>query len=39
MVQDLLEKAISEVQASASQIASGSVLPQEMLKLAFKLLG
>ena len=38
-VQDVPEKAISVVQASASQISSGSVLPQEKLKLAFKLLG
>ena len=33
------EKAISEVRASASQVSSGSVVPQEKLKLAFKLLG
>ena len=33
------EKAISEVRASASQVSSGSVMPQEKLKLAFKLLG
>ena len=39
MVQDVPEKAISEVQASASQISSGSVEPQEKLKLAFRLLG
>ena len=38
MVQDVLEKAISEVQASASQISSGSVLPREKVELAFKLL-
>jgi len=33
------KKAISEVRASASQVSSGSVVPQEKLKLAFKLLG
>ena len=33
------EKAVSEVRASASQVSSGSVMPQEKLKLAFKLLG
>ena len=38
MVQDMPEKAISEVQASASQISSGSVLPREKVELAFKLL-
>ena len=38
-IEDVLEKAISDVQASASQISSGSVVPQEKLKLAFKLLG
>ena len=32
MIQDVLEKAISKVRASTS---SGSVLPQEKLKLAF----
>ena len=36
MIQDVPEKAISKVRASTS---SGSVLPQEKLKLAFKLLG
>ena len=35
MVQDVPEKAISEVRASTS---SGSVLPQEKLKLAFNLM-
>jgi hypothetical protein len=38
MVQDVPKKAISEVQASASQISSGSVLPRENVELAFKLL-
>ena len=38
-VADVPEKAISEVQASASQVSSGSVVPQEKLKLAFRLLG
>ena len=38
MVQDVPKKAISEVQASASQISSGSVLPREKVELAFKLL-
>ena len=38
-IEDVLEKAISEVRASASQVSSGSVVPQEKLKLAFKLLG
>ena len=33
------EKAISEVQATTSQVSSGSVLPQEKVKLAYKLLG
>ena len=35
MIQDVPEKAISEVQASTS---SGSVFPQEKLKLAFNLM-
>ena len=38
MVQDLLEKAISEVRASTSQDSSGSELPREKVELAFKLL-
>ena len=38
-VEDVLEKAISEVQATTSQVSSGSVLPQEKVKLAYKLLG
>ena len=38
MIQDVPEKAISEVQASTSQISSGSVLPREKVELAFKLL-
>ena len=36
MTQDVPENAISNVQASTS---SGSILPQEKLELAFKLLG
>ena len=39
MVQDAPDKAISEVRASASQVASGSILPQEKLKVAYKLMG
>ena len=38
-VADVPEKSISEVRASAFQVSSGSVVPQEKLKLAFKLLG
>ena len=38
IVQDVLEKAISEMQVSASQISSGTVLPREKVELAFKLL-
>ena len=38
-IEDAPEKATSDVQASTSQIPSGSVLPQEKLKLTFKLLG
>ena len=38
-IEDVPKIAISEVQASASQVSSGSVVPQEKLKLAFKLLG
>ena len=38
-IEDVLEKAISEVRASASQVSLGSVVPQEKLRLAFKLLG
>jgi len=37
-IEDVTKKAVSEVQASASQISSGSVLPQEKLKLAFNLM-
>ena len=33
------KKAISEVRATTSQVSSGSVLPQEKVKLAYKLLG
>ena len=38
-IEDVPENAISEVRPSASQVSSGSVVPQEKLKLAFKLLG
>ena len=38
-IEDVLKKAISEVRASTSQVILGSVVPQEKLKLAFKLLG
>ena len=38
-VKDVPEKAISKVRATTSQVSSGSVVPQEKLKLAFKLLG
>ncbi|XP_039797568.1 uncharacterized protein LOC120662501 [Panicum virgatum] len=38
-IEDVPKKAISEVRASASQDSSGTVVPQEKLKLAFKLLG
>ena len=38
-IEDAPKKAIFVVQASTSQVSSGSVLPQEKLKLAFKLLG
>ena len=38
-VEDVPEKAISEVRATTSQVSSGSVLPQEKVKLAYKLLG
>ena len=38
-IEDVPKKAISEVRASTSQVSLGSVVPQEKLKLAFKLLG
>ena len=38
-VEDVPEKAISEVRTTTSQVSSGSVLPQEKVKLAYKLLG
>ena len=38
MVQDVPEKAISEVRASTSQDSSGSELPREKVELAFMLL-
>ena len=39
VIEDAPKRASSEVRASASQVSSGSVVPQEKLKLAFKLLG
>ena len=39
MIQDAPKRASSVVQASTSQVSLGSVLLQEKLKLAFKLLG
>ena len=38
-VEDAPQKAVTVVQASTSQVSSGSVLPQEKVKLAYKLLG
>ena len=38
-VDEVPQKAISVVQATTSQVSSGSVLPQEKVKLAYKLLG
>ena len=38
MVQDVPEKAISEVRASTSQVSSGIDLLREKVELAFKLL-
>ena len=38
-IEDVPKKLIFEVRASASQVLSGSVVPQEKLKLAFKLPG
>ena len=37
-IEDAPKKAISLVQASTSQVSSGSVLPREKVELAFKLL-
>ena len=39
VIEDASKRASSEVRASASQVSSGSVVPQEKLKLAFNLLG
>ena len=39
MIEDVPKRAISEVRASPSQDLSGSGVPQEKLKLAFKLQG
>ena len=38
-VDEVPQKAISVVQATTYQVSSGSAMPQEKLKLAFKLLG
>ena len=38
-VEDVPQKAVSVVQATTSQVSSGSAVPQEKLKHAFKLLG
>jgi len=38
-IEEAPEKVISVAQASTSHVSSESVLPQEKLKLAFKLLG
>ena len=39
MIQDAPKRASSVVQASTSQVSSGSVLPREKVELFFKLLG
>ena len=39
VIEDAPKRASSVVQASTYQVSSESVLPQEKLKLAFKLLG
>ena len=39
IIEDAPKKAISDWKASTSQITSGTVLPQEKVNLAFKLLG
>jgi len=38
-VEDVPQKMVTMVQATTSQVSSGSALPQEKLKLAYKLLG
>ena len=38
-IEDVPEKAVSEVRATTSLVSSGSVLHQEKMKLAYKLLG
>ena len=38
-VEDVPEKAVSEVQPTTSQVSSGGALPQVKVKLAYKLLG
>ena len=37
--EDVLPKAVSEMQANTTQVLSGSALPQEKVKLAYKLFG
>lgn len=37
-IEDVPERAVSEVRASTSQVSSGSDLPREKVELAFKLL-
>ena len=39
VIEDAPKRESSEMRASASQVSSGSIVPQEKLKLAFKLLG
>ena len=39
VIEDAPKRASSEVRVSTSQVSSGSVVPHEKLKLAFKLLG
>ena len=39
VIEDAPKRASSVVRATTSQVSSGSVVPQEKLKLAFKLLG
>ena len=38
-VEDVPQKAVSKVRATTSQVLAGSALPQEKVKLAYKLLG
>ena len=39
IVEDVPQKVVSMVQATTSQVSLGSTLPQEKVKLAYKLLG